>query len=437
MNALRSIVYHKIPGVSIKTPALANCVSNFRQSVASGLAGEVKQLSINKLGSSNLLACAAALGAVSVASYSNDTSNKNTVAHAEQDQTASKVFDDDYKESPENKANRLDLYPLPEPYRTGMLRVSSIHEIYYEESGNPHGKPVVLLHGGPGGGGATGLRRFFDPQVYRIIRFDQRGCGNSVPHACLEENTTWHSVADVEALRKHLGVDRWMVFGGSWGSCLALSYAVTYPERVTEMVLRGIFMLRRSELEFFYQNGASHIFPDAWESYIGMIPEEERGDLMAAYRRRLTDPDPAVRLPACREWTAWEMKTSYLTPSAAYIARADDSKWAEAFARIENHYFVHGGFFPTESYLLDNVDRVRHIPCVIIQGRYDVVCPAKSAWDLHRAWPEARFVLVQDAGHSAAEPGNTSELMRATEMFKASNRPEDENAEEIMSTMKK
>jgi len=312
----------------------------------------------------------------------------------------------------------MSLYPLVEPYRTGFLKVSTIHTLYYEECGNPQGKPVVLLHGGPGGGGAVGLRRFFDPEVYRIIRFDQRGCGQSTPHANLEENTTWHSVSDIEKLRNHLGIDRWMVFGGSWGSCLALAYAETHPECVTELVLRGIFMLRRSELEFFYQDGASHVYADAWESYKAVIPEEERGDMMTAYRKRLTSDDPAVRLPACKEWTAWEMKTSYLYPNGNYIKRADDPKWAEAFARIENHYFIHGGFFPTESFLLDNVDKIRHIPCVIIQGRYDMVCPFKSAWDLHKVWPEADFVVVQDGGHSSGEAGIVSELVRATEKFK-------------------
>jgi len=329
------------------------------------------------------------------------------------------TFEDKYKETAEDQASRRELFPMIEPYQTGSLKVSAIHEIYFEECGNPQGKPVVVLHGGPGGGGMKSLRRFFDPTSYRIIIFDQRGAGRSTPRGCLDENTTWLSVADMEKLREHLGIDKWMVSGGSWGSTLALAYAETHPSKVTELILRGIFMLRRSELEFFYQEGASHIFPDAWENFESLIPPAERSDMMSAYRKRLTSEDPGVRLPACKEWTVWEFKTSCLRVNPGLISVADDAEFAEPFARIENHYFVNGGFFPTETYLLDNVEKIRHIPCVIVQGRYDLVCPMKSAWDLHKVWPEAKFVVVPDAGHSSGEPGIVSELIKASEAFKS------------------
>lgn len=312
---------------------------------------------------------------------------------------------------------RRTFYPEIEPYRTGRLRVSDRHEIYFEESGNPDGKPALFVHGGPGGGTAPKQRRFHDPERYRIVLFDQRGCGQSTPHACLEDNTTWHLVDDMEALRNHLGIDRWQVFGGSWGSTLALAYAQAHPERVTEMVLRGIFMLRRKELAWFYQEGASYLFPDAWEKYLAPIPDAERGDLMRAYYARLTSDDRAVRLEAARAWSVWEASTSFLFQNDAHIERAAGDDFATAFARIECHYFVHGGFFERESQLLDRVDRIRKIPAVIVQGRYDVVCPAVSAWELHRAWPEADFRLVPDAGHSAYEPGNLHEQILATDRF--------------------
>ena len=247
--------------------------------------------------------------------------------------------------------------------------------------------------------------------------FHQRGCGESTPYASLVDNTTWHLVSDIEALREHLGIDAWQVFGGSWGSTLALSYAQKHPARVTELVLRGIFMLRRSELLWFYQEGASHIFPDAWEHYLEAIPEVERGDLMSAYYRRLTSDDPELRRRAARAWSIWEGSTSYLQQDLEHIARTGEDEFAEAFARIECHYFVNGGFFETEDQLLKNVDAIRHIPAVIVQGRYDVVCPMRSAWDLHRAWPEAELHVVPDAGHSANEPGNIDALIRATDAF--------------------
>jgi len=328
------------------------------------------------------------------------------------------TFEDDYRESRENEASRSKLYPSLEPYRSGRLQVSPIHNIYFEECGNPQGKPVVVLHGGPGGGCSPTLRRFFDPSVYRIVLFDQRGSGKSTPCACVEENTTWLLVDDMEILRKHLGIDKWMLFGGSWGSTLALAYAEMYPANVTEMVLRGIFLLRKSELNFFYQEGASHIFPDAWEMFEKFIPPQERSDMMNAYRRLLTSDDPAKRKPACKEWTAWELRTSCLRVSADLVGDVENDAFAEAVARIEHHFFVNRGFFPNESYLLDNVYKIRHIPCVMVQGRYDMVCPMKSAWELHKAWPEAKLVVIPDAGHSALEQGIISELVRATDCFR-------------------
>jgi proline iminopeptidase len=253
--------------------------------------------------------------------------------------------------------------------------------------------------------------------MYRVVLFDQRGCGRSHPHAELAENTTWHLVADIERLREHLRIERWQVFGGSWGSTLSLAYAQTHPQRVTELVLRGIFMLRRWELEWFYQKGCDAIFPDAWEPYLAHIPEVERADLMGAYYRRLTSPDADVRLAAAKAWSVWEGSTSYLRPSPEYIASTGGDEFALAFARIECHYFVHGGFFETDGQLLRDAHRLESIPAVIIQGRYDVVCPIRSAWDLHRAWPEADLRIVGDAGHSALEPGITDELVRATDRF--------------------
>jgi proline iminopeptidase len=310
------------------------------------------------------------------------------------------------------------LYPEIEPYRTGRLRVSDVHELYFEESGNPQGKPVVFLHGGPGGGTDVKYRRFFDPKSYRIVMFDQRGCGRSTPHASLEENTTWHLVSDIEALRTHLGIERWQVFGGSWGSTLALAYAETHPERVTELVLRGIFLLREQEIQWFYQRGCSAIYPDAWEHYLLPIPEAERGDLLHAFYRRLTSSEPQVQLEAARAWSIWEGSTSRLLPDPNLVERFGNDSFATAFARIECHYFVNKGFFEVDGQLLRDVHRIRHIPAVIVQGRYDVVCPMESAWALHRAWPEAQFVVVPDAGHSALEPSITRTLVAATDRFR-------------------
>jgi proline iminopeptidase len=312
---------------------------------------------------------------------------------------------------------RRSLYPPIEPYRTGMLKVSDLHSVYFEESGSPAGKPVVFLHGGPGGGTDPKQRRFFDPAKYRIVLFDQRGCGKSTPHASLEENSTWHLVSDVEALRRHLGVGSWQVFGGSWGSTLGLAYAERHPERVSELVLRGIFLLRRRELEWFYQSGTSELFPDAFEAYRDLIPIAERGDLISAYYRRLTSDDPAVRSAAAKAWSTWEAATSYLHQNAEFIARAGEDEFALAFARIECHYFMNRGFLERESQLLDDVPKIRHVPTVIVQGRYDVVCPVVSAWELHRAFPEADLRIVPDAGHSAFEPGIVHELVSATDRF--------------------
>jgi proline iminopeptidase len=311
------------------------------------------------------------------------------------------------------------LYPDLEPYDTGMLAVDGRHTLYYEQCGNPQGKPVVLLHGGPGAGCSAKMRRFHDPAKYRIVLFDQRGSGRSTPHADLVDNTTWDLVADTEKLRSKLGIERWQVFGGSWGSTLALAYAETHPERVTELVLRGIFMLRRWELEWFYQEGASRLFPDAWEPYLQAIPEAERGDLIAAYHRRLTSPDEATRLAAARTWSVWEGATSFLRVDPAFVIGHEDAAFALAFARIENHYFVNGGFFDDENQLLRDVARIADIPGVIVHGRYDVVCPIQSAWELHKAWPKAELMISPTSGHSAFEPENVDALVRATDSFAA------------------
>ena len=313
---------------------------------------------------------------------------------------------------------RRTLYPEIEPYRTGKLKVSDIHEIYFEESGNPNGKPAVFVHGGPGGGTQPKYRRYFDPSVYRIILFDQRGCGQSTPHACLDENTTWDLVADMERIRTHLGIEKWLVFGGSWGSTLALAYSETHPDRTSELVLRGIFMIRKQEIDWFYQRGASAIFPDAWEHYLKPIPADEQGDLLHAFHRRLTSDDANVRQEAAKAWSIWEGSTSTLYFDPDLVSKMGGDDFALAFARIECHYFVNKGFFETEDQLLRNVPKIRNIPAVIVQGRYDVVCPMETAWALHRAWPEADFRVVADAGHAASEPGIVHELITATDRFR-------------------
>lgn len=311
---------------------------------------------------------------------------------------------------------RRDLYPPIEPSRTGFLDVDGGHQIYYEECGNPAGKPAVFLHGGPGGGCTPAMRRFWNPEQYRIILFDQRGAGRSKPHASLEHNTTWDLVADIERLRLALEVDKWQIFGGSWGSTLALAYSQTHPQHVTEIVLRGIFMLRKKEIDWFYQHGASEIFPDRWKHYLAPIPASEHGDLLKAYYERLTGDDPDTRLVAAKAWSIWEGTTSTLLPNEQVAADFGADEMALALARVECHYFVNGGFME-ENQLIDNVGVIRHIPAVIVQGRYDVVCPVISAWELATAWPEANLRIVSDAGHAAFEPGNIHELICATDAF--------------------
>ena len=309
------------------------------------------------------------------------------------------------------------LYPELAPFDSGPLAVSDRHTLHYEQCGNPNGKPAVILHGGPGGGCSPKMRRFHDPERYRIILFDQRGAGRSTPHADLRDNTTWDLVADMEKLRLHLGVDRWQVFGGSWGSTLALAYAQTHAGRVLDLVLRGIFLLRRWELEWFYQEGASRLFPDAWAAYRAAIPAVEHADLISAYHRRLTGDDAATRLAAARAWSVWEASTSLLRPDKGFIDAHEDAEFALAFARIESHYIVNGGFLDADDQLLRNASRLRSIPGTIVHGRYDVVCPVQSAFDLHAAWPSSELVVVTDAGHSAFEAGNAAALVVATDKY--------------------
>lgn len=313
------------------------------------------------------------------------------------------------------------LYPPIEPYETGELLVGDGHRVYWEVSGNPDGKPVVFLHGGPGSGTSPWQRQFFDPKRYRIVLFDQRGCGRSTPNASVPDAdfrhiTTAHLIADIELLRKNLGIEKWQVFGGSWGSALALAYSQAHPDAVTELVLRGIFTLRRVELEWFYEGGAAALFPDLWEGYIAQIPVLERSHMIEAYHRRLFDPDPAVHVPAAVAWSTWEASTVTLTPNEAQIEAMSDPEKATAFARIENHFFVNRGWWE-EGQLIAGVDAIRHIPTVIVQGRHDVATPMMTAWDLHRAWPEAEFVVIDDAGHAATEPGTQKALRAATDRF--------------------
>ena len=313
---------------------------------------------------------------------------------------------------------RLTLYPPIEPFRVGTLDVGDGHTIYFEECGNPDGQPTLLVHGGPGGGSNPTMRRFHDPSHYRIILFDQRGCGRSTPNASLEANTTWHLVADMERLRETLGIERWQLFGGSWGSTLALAYAQVHPERVENLVLRGIFLVRRAELEWFYQEGCSWIYPDAFAAFEATIPAAERGDMIAAYYRRLTDPDPHVRVAAAKAWSVWEGSTLSLLQDPERIRHFGADSYAIAFARIECHYFVNGGFFDTDDQLLADAGRLAGIPGIIVHGRYDVVTPMKNAWDLKNAWPGAELRIVADAGHAMSEPGITHELVAATRRFR-------------------
>ena len=309
------------------------------------------------------------------------------------------------------------LYPPISPYNTFNLKVSNLHTIFVEESGNPNGKPVIFLHGGPGGGSEAIYRQYFNPEKWRIIIFDQRGCGKSVPHAELRENTTWDLVNDIEKIRKELDISNWSVFGGSWGSTLALSYAIKNSEYCNNLILRGIFMLRKIELEWFYQNGCSFIYPDAWEKYLEPIPESEQSNLIKSYYKKLTSDDMNERITAAKAWSIWEASTSKLIQSKSSLHAFDDEKVAEAFARIECHYFINRGFFKNDSWILDNVHKIKHIPTYIVQGRYDVVCPMKSAWDLHRKLPEAKLEIIQDAGHSMLELGIQNKLVEITDLI--------------------
>jgi proline iminopeptidase len=311
------------------------------------------------------------------------------------------------------------MFPPIEPYATHRLKVSALHEIHVAEYGNPGGKPALLVHGGPGAGINPVMPRFHDPASYRMVLFDQRGCGRSTPYAELRENTTWHLVSDMEAIRTHLGIDRWQLFGGSWGSCLSLAYAETHPARVSELILRGIFTLRRSELLWFYQEGASNILPEAFEAYQKPIPPDERADMIAAYYRRLTGTDEAIRLEAARAWSMWEGTSLSLLPDPARVAAFGEPRYALAFARIEAHYFEHRGFFEFDGQLIANAHLLKSIPGVIVHGRYDLCTPISIAWDLHKAWAEADFRVAADSGHAMTEPSIAAELVRATEGFKA------------------
>ena len=313
-----------------------------------------------------------------------------------------------------NKKNKL--YPAIEPYDSGFIK-KGIHEIYYEQSGNPKGKPAIFLHGGPGGGAGGFSRRFFNPKKYRIVLFDQRGCGKSKPHACLEDNTTWHLVKDIESIREQLDIEKWLVFGGSWGSTLALAYAQSHPQCISELVLRGIFMLRQKELQWFYQYGASEIYPEAWQGFLKEIPKEKRTNLIEAYREIFGSEDEEKKLSAAKAWSKWEASTSFINHNPEAVKESINSQFALAFALIENHYFVNKGFLENENQLLDNIEKIRHIPAVIIQGRYDVVCPPTTAYELHQRWPEAELKIAPFSGHSAFEEEITHLLIEATNKF--------------------
>ena len=312
--------------------------------------------------------------------------------------------------------NQLNLYPKVKPYDSGFLNVDQ-HQVYFEQCGNPNGKPAIFLHGGPGGGGSENVRRFFNPDLYRIIIFDQRGCGRSKPHGCLENNTTWHLVSDIENLREKLGIEKWLVFGGSWGSTLSLAYAQAHPKSVSELVLRGIFLLRKEELHWFYQDGASRIFPEAWSGFLDIIDEDKRDNLMSSYREIFKSDDKERRLKAAIAWSKWEAATSSLAYKPSLVEEFSNPEFALAFALIENHYFVNKGWFKTENQIIENIDIIRSIPAVIVQGRYDVVCPMKTAWELSEAWPEAELIVAPASGHTAFEKEITHALISATDKF--------------------
>jgi proline iminopeptidase len=309
------------------------------------------------------------------------------------------------------------LYPPIAPYESGLLDVGDGHRIYFERSGKPGGKPAVFLHGGPGGGFSPDHRRLFDPAVYDVTLFDQRGCGRSTPHAELDANTTWHLVADIERLRERAGADQWLVFGGSWGSTLGLAYAETHPDRVSALILRGIYTLTKAELDWYYQFGVSEMFPEKWQKFLAPIPETERGDMIAAYRKRLTGTDRAAQLEAAKAWSIWEGETITLLPDASVSAPFHEGEYALAFARIENHYFAHAGWLE-EGQLLRDAYKLKGIPGTIVHGRYDMPCPARYAFELHAAWPEADFHLIEGAGHAYSEPGILDQLIRATDRFR-------------------
>jgi len=313
-----------------------------------------------------------------------------------------------------NKRNKL--FPTIEPFDFGYLK-KGVHEIYYEQCGNPNGKPAIFIHGGPGGGCGKFSRRFFNPKKYRIILFDQRGCGKSKPHTCLEDNTTWHLIEDIESIRDKLNIQKWLVFGGSWGSTLGIAYAQKHPDRVSQMVLRGIFMLRQKELQWFYQYGASEIYPEAWEGFLEEIPEEERYNLIEAYRKIFYGVNKKKKLSAARAWSKWEASSSFINHNPNAVNDSINAEFALAFALIENHYFVNKGFLDNENQLLDNVDIIRDIPAVIVQGRYDTVCPPTTAYELHSRWPASDLIIAPFSGHSALEEEITHELIKATNKF--------------------
>ena len=318
---------------------------------------------------------------------------------------------------PDFSQQRLSLYPPIEPFMRGRLEVSDGHNLYFEQCGNPHGKPALLVHGGPGGGSGPTMRRYHDPARYRIILFDQRGCGQSTPHASLDNNTTWDLVEDMERLRVHLGIDRWQLLGGSWGSTLALAYAEQYPERVSELILRGVFLLRKSEIDWFYQEGCSWIHPDAFEAYQKVIPPAERADMVSAYYKRLTGPDPRVQLEAAKAWSIWEGTTLSMTLDENRVRQFGSDSYAIAFARIECRYFINKGFLSRDGQLLENAHHLTGIPGIIVHGRFDVVTPLKNAWDLKKIWTGADLRIVPDSGHAMTEPGIIHELVSATRRF--------------------
>ncbi len=316
-----------------------------------------------------------------------------------------------------DRPDRLGLYPAIPPRRNGWIRVSKTHNIYFEECGNPDGMPVVILHGGPGGGTNPLMRRYHDPAKYRIILFDQRGCGRSTPHAELNENTTWDLVRDMEYLRQYMGVERWQLFGGSWGSTLALIYAITHPQHVSSLILRGIFLLRRAEVLWFYQDGCNWLFPDAYAQFVSLIPPNERDDIVAAYYRRLTCENREIRLAAAREWSAWEASTLCLLQNPYRLKNFASDNYVLAFARIEAHYFYNQGFLPEDDWILKNISALQHLPCTIVHGRYDVITPLRNAWSLKEIWPQADLRIVPDAGHAMSEPGTRHELIAATNHY--------------------